>query len=367
MGARTGGNPFYIKELTRLLHENGRLDGSTSEIDGAEVPDAVSGIIRQRMTDLPTPTRAALTAAAVLGYEFGTTRLAAALGRRTVDVAVDLDAALQAGLIGELADQPGYYRFNHGLVRDAVAAQLTGVTRARMHAEIARVYAAETGQVASQDSFGGADHAWRAGSELEPDVALRLLDRALGDAWARSAYHEIADLDRRALEVCTRLPADAKRFEREGDLWLQLASVEAVVNGQSSDEVLDALRQASEIDSQAEHFTTAVAMRSVEACGSGRYHEAAVLSDGLIAFYESTADPVAGAAGYFIRAMVEFMRGRPDTALDAIALLDEVPTVDWEKYGAMATFCVMSRLGARNARRPGQGCSGGGNRHRVGN
>jgi DNA-binding SARP family transcriptional activator len=348
VGGRTGGNPFYIRELTRLLHDSGRLDASTRQIDGADVPDAVSGIIRRRMADLPKATRTALTAAAVLGSEFMTARLGAALGRNGSDIASHLEAALEAGLIVELPNQPGYYRFNHGLVRDAVAAQLTGVARARMHADIARVYASEADQVTAQDMFGGADHAWRAGGEIEPEIASGLIDRALADAWARSAYHEIADLDRRALDICARLPADATRFERENDLLLQLAAVEAVVNGQTSAEVLEALGRASAIGPDAESAstassTTAMAMRGIERCSSARYHEAAVIADALLGTYQKARDPLAGSAGYYIRAVVKFAHGHLDSCLESVATLqDEVLTPEIQCSGTLATFEVLS-------------------------
>ncbi|CAN5595422.1 hypothetical protein BH09ACT7_BH09ACT7_17750 [soil metagenome] len=345
--ARTGGNPFYIRELTRLLHADGRLDDTTRGIDGDDVPDAVSGIIRRRMANLPRVTRTVLTAAAVLGLEFGTSRLAAAQHITVAAVAVALEAALVAGLIGETPDHPGRYRFSHGLVRDAIVAQMTGIARARMHAGYARVYAGDPTAVSAQDAAEGSEHAWRAGSELDADVALVLIDRARTDAWARSAYSEVAELDRRALDICSRLPAGADRADREADLRLQLASVEAVVNGQSSVKVLDDLRRSSESDaefgSNAAQFTTVVAMGCLEACGSGRYHEAAVLSDGLIAFYDKTGDALSGSAGYYIRALREFMRGRLDSSLASLETLQgEVPSVDWERYGALASFEVIS-------------------------
>jgi AAA ATPase domain len=110
-------------------------------------------------------------------------------------------------------------------------------------------------------------------------------------------------------------------YIRESDLRLQLASVEAVVSGQSSVKVLDDLRRSAEVDSDAAQYTTVVAMGCLEACGSGRYHEAAVLSDGLIAFYQKTRDALSGSAGFYIRALSEFMRGRLDSSLQSLETL----------------------------------------------
>jgi DNA-binding SARP family transcriptional activator/type II secretory pathway predicted ATPase ExeA len=239
---RTGGNPFYVRELTRLLLDSGRLDASTTDIDGDDVPDAVAGVVRRRMGDLTRSARSALLAAAILGVEFGAVPLATVLGAPVAETTAWLELALRIGLLVEVADRPGHYRFPHGLVRDAVAAQLTGLARSQVHAEIARAY--DAGSPSPAESLVGAEHAWRAGGELDPGIALRLIDRALAAARARSAYHEVAELSRRALDVCTRLPADAERFHREAGLWLHLASVEAVVKGQTSAEALDALRGA---------------------------------------------------------------------------------------------------------------------------
>ncbi|MCV7082879.1 hypothetical protein [Mycolicibacterium insubricum] len=76
---RTGGNPFYITELTRMLRDSGRLSDSSFGAD--DVPDAVAGVIRRRMAELPMPTRAALTVAALLGGEFSVDIAAEVLGR----------------------------------------------------------------------------------------------------------------------------------------------------------------------------------------------------------------------------------------------------------------------------------------------
>ncbi|MEV3900810.1 BTAD domain-containing putative transcriptional regulator [Mycobacterium sp. NPDC050551] len=339
--SRTGGNPFYIGELIRLLDDSGRLHASTRAIDGDDVPGAVSGIVRRRMADLPAATRTVLTAAAVTGMEFPVARLASALHVDAHAAAADLEPALAAGLLQDSADQFGSYRFSHGLVRDAIASQIAGVARARLHADLARAYSATSAGLTPQETADGALHAWRAGDALDPHIALTLIDAARRDAWTRSTYAEVAELDRRALAVCGRLPADPRRTARETDLRMQLASVEAVVNGQSSMGVLEELRRSSETDADAEQFTVAVAMGCLEACGSGRYHEARVLSDGLIAYHGSTGDGLAASAGYYTRALAQFMRGQLDSCVDTLERLREQST-DWERYGALASFDVIA-------------------------
>ncbi|TPG34215.1 BTAD domain-containing putative transcriptional regulator [Mycolicibacterium hodleri] len=341
--ARTGGNPFYVRELVRLLDDNGRIGTLDTVIGDDDVPEAVSGVIRQRMSRLPKPSRTVLYAAAVAGTEFLVARLAAAVDRSVAETAAALLPAQRAGLIVDVPRQPGSLRFSHGLVRDAVAAEITGVGRARLHADIARAHSRELGEIPSPDAIDGAEHAWRAGSELDADTALRLIDRARGDAWGRSAYREVAELDRRALEVCARLPSDGDRVDIQVDLQLQLASCEAVVNGQSSAKTLNELRRSAPDGKDAVQETTAVAMGCLEACGTGRYHDAAVLSDSLVDFFAATDDPIAGAAGYYIRGLTEFMRGHLDLAEAAVSTLrSTVPPVDHETFGALASFEVLA-------------------------
>ncbi len=338
VGTRTGGNAFHITELTRLLCDTGQLDENTTAIASQDVPDAVSGVIRSRMTDVPRSTRTALMVGALLGTEFHAAVAATVLNTDPTEVARDLEPALRAGLI--TTGTPGRFRFSHGLVRDAVAAQVTGVARAQLHAEIARAYATRD-DVATDESFAAADHAWRAGAELEPTIALDLLDRALAAAWERSGYRDIAELSMHGLDACAQLAPGGSRHEREAHLWLQLVSVEAVTKGQNSQEVRGALRRLDDIASRTGQLTLESAFRCLEASGSGRYREAAVLAEGLITVHRETDDPIAGSAGYYLRGLVEFFRNDLEVSIASInTLLHELPTVDWQRHGHLSAFDV---------------------------
>jgi DNA-binding SARP family transcriptional activator len=341
--SRTGGNPFYTKELTRLLHDTGQLNAETRDIQSEDVPDAVAGLIRRRMVALPRAARSALIAAATLGSEFEATLLATILGITVPEAARRLAPALRTGLLAEVSDRPGQYRFAHPLVRDAVATQLTGQSRAQMHAEIARAYAAGAYPASGDGSVSGADHAWRAGTELEPGIALRLHDRAIVEAMTRSAYAQLGELNRRALDICGHMPATAERAEREANLWLQLASSEAIVKGRTSVEALDALRHAFELGSLADHFASAVALRCLAVCVAAQYAEASALSDTLIERYHDDGDLIAGSVGYYFRGLVDFMAGRFGACLESTRiLLNEIPQVNWQPEGELLAIDVRS-------------------------
>src|ERR1700730_12045981 len=64
---------------------------------------------------------------------------------------------------------PGCYRFGHGLLHDAVLALVPSSERAAVHAAIASNNAAGVATAAYEDVISVADHAWRAGSVLNPE------------------------------------------------------------------------------------------------------------------------------------------------------------------------------------------------------
>ncbi|MGW3961505.1 BTAD domain-containing putative transcriptional regulator [Amycolatopsis sp. NPDC005003] len=114
--ARTAGNPFFVRELSRWLA--GRLTGATAR---AGVPPTVHDIVHDRLAGLGHESRDLLRLAAFIGREVGLDLLARAAG---LDVATCLDRLepLDAlGLFAPVPDDPFSFRFTHDLVRESVA------------------------------------------------------------------------------------------------------------------------------------------------------------------------------------------------------------------------------------------------------
>lgn len=120
---RSGGNPFYVKELARLFASGGDL--------GA-VPAGVRDVIRHRLAALPAGVRTVLHQASVLGRDVSVDLLTALAGGDVLD---SLEVALDAGFVVEEA--PGRARFTHVLVRDTVYEEVSLTRRARWHAVVA--------------------------------------------------------------------------------------------------------------------------------------------------------------------------------------------------------------------------------------
>lgn len=200
----TGGNPFFVGELGRLLAEDSHAGRTIDENWPYDVPTTVRVPIRRRLGRLAPPARHVLRAAAIVGPEFSVTTIAAMV-RTPAMVCLDaLDEAHRAGFV-EHADVPNRHRFVHTLVRDALVADLPTTERVRLHRAAAD--ALEAG--ARVDAAAVAAH--RAAAELavpadqrDPAAVLRAVDwarRAADDAMRSLGYEESVRLHRLALDL----------------------------------------------------------------------------------------------------------------------------------------------------------------------
>jgi DNA-binding SARP family transcriptional activator/tetratricopeptide (TPR) repeat protein len=182
---RTGGNPFFLREMIRLLDSEGALAATT------EVPAGVRDVLQRRIARLPATAQTILKQAAVLGTETDVEVLADVAGAGE-DVLLDaIEAGLFTGLVTEPG--PGRVRFSHALVRDTLYQSLSRLRRSRLHARAAA--AVERHSPAEVAAL--AHHFVQAGSE--PAKAARYCGLAAGQAEQRFAYHEAARLWQQAV------------------------------------------------------------------------------------------------------------------------------------------------------------------------
>ena len=121
---RTAGNPFFLRELVRMLAERGELAGDDAELP-ALVPDRVREVVGRRLEPLDPATREVLAIAGVVGRPFTIAGVARVGGLGRESVAVALEPALAGRLVEPRADAPGRFGFAHAIVRDAVYDELT--------------------------------------------------------------------------------------------------------------------------------------------------------------------------------------------------------------------------------------------------
>jgi predicted ATPase len=185
---RTGGNPFYVRELARHVAER----PGTAFVD---VPEGIRDVVRARVERLSPECAEALAAAAVLGESFDVSLLAAVCGRDAEGLPDILEAVVDAGLAEEVA--AGRYRFAHALTRDAVYAGLGPSRRARLHRAAANALAERDGvlaEIALHRLEGAVD---RDDADAAVDLAAQAAQVALDDG----AYEQAVALLTRALAI----------------------------------------------------------------------------------------------------------------------------------------------------------------------
>ncbi|MCU1502038.1 MAG: hypothetical protein JWM12_1392, partial [Ilumatobacteraceae bacterium] len=134
---RTRGNPLFLRELLALVEPQGDIDDEALGSRLAAVPDSLVAVVRRRVSALGAPTQRLLTMAAALGPSIDV-GLAADVAGISAELALDqLSAALDAGLV-VAGGGVGAFRFSHGIVAEALSAELNEITRAGLHAAAAR-------------------------------------------------------------------------------------------------------------------------------------------------------------------------------------------------------------------------------------
>jgi eukaryotic-like serine/threonine-protein kinase len=136
LSERTSGNPFFAGELARDLDGRGALrDGEA--LDAAPVPDAVTGLVEERLAGLDPATERLLTAAAAIGPSAPVALAARAAGLDPQMAERAAQDALSEQLVEDVATAEPTLAFTHALVREALIAETGDAARARLHLAIA--------------------------------------------------------------------------------------------------------------------------------------------------------------------------------------------------------------------------------------
>ena len=205
---RTEGNPLFLLELVR-----GMTEERAPENPAIRIPAGVKEAIGARLARLPDSVTDVLCTASVVGRLF---RLDV-LDRVSEGIPDDripwaIETAQAAGLVREMPEEVGLYRFTHVLVQEVLRDRVSSRRQSRMHAKIARALERIAGPSLDEWAAAIAHHlaeardpeslalllpytlkaADRALAQLAPDEALALLDRALA---LREKMPHRSDLD----------------------------------------------------------------------------------------------------------------------------------------------------------------------------
>ncbi|HSB22540.1 MAG TPA: adenylate/guanylate cyclase domain-containing protein [Burkholderiaceae bacterium] len=207
---RAAGNPLFLEQLLINAGEAAR----------AHVPGSIQALVLARVDRVAAADKAALQAAAVLGFRFDAAPLPAMLGA----AAIDLASLVAVGLLRRVE---GEYQFVHALIRDGVYESLLKARRRELHVRAAAWFA-------NRDLGLQAEHLDRAESPAAVDAylaagrqeaarwrhdrALMLAARGLELAPQRAQRHALSMLLGEQLREVGRNREALAHFEQARDL-----------------------------------------------------------------------------------------------------------------------------------------------------
>ncbi|WP_116951992.1 BTAD domain-containing putative transcriptional regulator [Jiangella endophytica] len=235
--ARTAGNPFFVRELARLLSDDGLLSEEAAARAG--VPSTVRDVVRDRIAGLDDDAEGLLQIAAIIGRDVDLALLARAAG---IDGQTCLDRLAPfepLGLLESMPEDPFSYRFAHDLVRESVTAATPQRRVSQLHLRVADALERID---ADADAERFAHHLWAAGPLADP---ARTAD-ALVRAGRRSAAKLAFEASERQLQSAAQVARTAGLPELEMSALTQLTAVSGMRAGYVG-AALDLLERAEDL------------------------------------------------------------------------------------------------------------------------
>lgn len=297
----TGGNPFFVLETLRAVHERRVGDavaGRVTEADALPVPGSVANLIADRLASLTPEANKVIAALAVLerNADLDTVRLTAAIERSTLLQSVD---ELMSRAV--VFDDRGVFRFGHDQVRRVVLSKIEPTERRDLHRAAGAALEATRPDAAEALAF----HYMGAGDDAR---AVLYLEIAGGRAVERRAYDGAAE----HFEAAADRAADPVH---RAHLLLELEAVADVLARRSVQErALDAIRELGIDDPDVVHAT---AIRTAMLAATTDEFDAAISAadSAMIAAREADApDRIASALAAL--GTIAMLAGRTEDAIE---------------------------------------------------
>lgn len=327
----TAGTPLFMVKLldelaSREMLVEGRLEVSIDEIQ-AHRPASVKQLIDMQLDRLPVGEQRVLEAASVVGAEFETTLVAAAL-ELPVEQVDDVCDALRRRAQFLRAEPDERYAFHHALIQEVCVERSSPARRRRWHRLVAEELARDPS--ASEHAHLVAKHFDAAGAA---DQALPAYVAAARQTAARYASSDAVTLCARALDLLPRLPPSPERDQLELSVLQTLCdqvtsnSFSATFAGRDPIAVHDRgieLARASGDPASVYAAVTRLCNYYMIVAQYERSTEAMLELERIERAVELA--PALLHAGIFARAYIAFFRGELETARRLLQrLLDEAP------------------------------------------
>jgi DNA-binding CsgD family transcriptional regulator len=199
---QTEGNPLFVREVVRLLAEEGLLvpERLSDLKDWAfRLPEGIREVIGRRLNRLSRDCKEVLTIGSVVGPEFSIGLLEQVVQQPQERLLEVLEEALAAKIIDELPSPMGHYHFSHILIQQTLAAELSTTRKVHLHARIAQVLEEMYGADAQAHAAELAYHLAEAEAVTGTEKLIRYSRLAGERALTAYAYEEALAHFQRAL------------------------------------------------------------------------------------------------------------------------------------------------------------------------
>jgi predicted ATPase len=204
----TGGNPFFLDEIVRLLVVENRF--ADVEQGRIPLPHGVREVVRERLRRLDPATIEVLQVAATLGSQFQLAVMEQVLDLSREQLVEALGRAAVHGVLADTPMTPGGYGFVHGPVRQTLYEDIPVAARLQLHLRVGRALERYYGCGIDAHLAELAHHFVRA-APLAPVDAFRHAVRAGRQAVAVLAWEEAAGHFERALSVADLAEVDPRQ------------------------------------------------------------------------------------------------------------------------------------------------------------
>ncbi len=332
MHRRTEGNPLFIvsffsnliaQECLRREDDRWELARPVSEIE-ALLPDELRDILERQVDRVEAEALPLLECASVVGRDFDTRTVAAALERDRAATESTLEELGRRGDVlrplGVLrADDGGlfgHYQFSHVLHQHALYDRLGPMRRADLHRRVAEQLA-----VANAGPARLAHHYRAAGLD---EQAIDHFERAGQQALARRANREAVRDFGAALELLESQPASPEREQSELALRIAIGPAMGSVIGPGSPRVAENYRIASELCRHAERTDAGLVVIPVLFglfifyLARARFEDAGEVAERLRRISEKGREPFLLQSAYLVSGAADLYRGRLGDAAEWI-------------------------------------------------
>jgi predicted ATPase/DNA-binding winged helix-turn-helix (wHTH) protein len=242
---RTGGNPLFMTSIVKELAQQHVVTPGAV----VSIPHDVRRFIDRQIDDLGESDRNLLAAASVIGREFATAAVAAALESEADTVEAACARLARQGIFITRAGVTAWpdgthaelYSFRHDLYRELLYERLPATRRALSHARVGRKLEAAWSVRLDAIAAELAEHFERGN---EPVRAIPHHQRAAANALRRSANAEAIGHLRRALDAIRHVTDEVERARIEVELRVALGAAFITTRGFGAPEVLDAYSRA---------------------------------------------------------------------------------------------------------------------------